>query len=62
MLVATQDTVTPTAIALPAFDDAVAPKELLMIEGRHNMAYHECFETRVSAARDWFVRQLTEGS
>ncbi|MGH8595280.1 MAG: alpha/beta hydrolase, partial [Gammaproteobacteria bacterium] len=44
MLVATDDTITPTAIALDAFERARAPKKLLLLEGHHYVPYHDRFD------------------
>ncbi len=59
MLIATQDTVTPTEHALEAFERAGEPKKKLMIEGGHFAVYEgRGFEQAMSATLDWFGRHL----
>lgn len=58
MIVATHDTITPTALALDAFEHAHAPKKLVMLEGHHYVPYLERFATSSTAARDWFIAHL----
>lgn len=60
MIVADQDTCTPTDLALDAYEKAREPKRLLMVPGGHFSAYGgEGFERGSRAARDWFVEHLT---
>ena len=58
MIVATDDNITPTAIALRAYERALAPKKLVMIEGHHYRAYLDAFDESSGAAREWFVEHL----
>ena len=58
MIVAENDTITPTAIALRAFARAREPKRLVSIPGHHYVPYREEFERSSREARDWFVRHL----
>jgi hypothetical protein len=62
MLVAQQDTVTPTDLALRAYQRALEPKQLVFLPGGHFDAYVEQFELSSSAARDWFVQHLRPGA
>jgi fermentation-respiration switch protein FrsA (DUF1100 family) len=58
MLVAQEDMLTPTALAVDAFERAQHPKRLVMLPGGHFDAYVAQFEASSSAARDWFVQHL----
>ncbi len=58
MIVATDDLVTPTDLALSAYEVADEPKALKMISGGHFDAYVEGFAEASCAARDWFVAHL----
>ena len=58
MLVADNDTITPTDLALAAYARALEPKQLLMLPGDHFVPYQRAFERASSAARDWFVQHL----
>jgi fermentation-respiration switch protein FrsA (DUF1100 family) len=58
MIVAANDTITPTAIALRAFEQALEPKRLVSIPGHHYVPYREEFERSSAEARDWFARHL----
>jgi uncharacterized protein len=63
MIVASHDTITPTNLALEAFERARAPKQLVIIEGHHYVPYRERFADSSNAARDWFLTHLRqEGS
>lgn len=62
MVVAEEDVVTPTDLALAAFERAVEPKRLKIIKGGHFDAYRLSFEDSCAAARDWFVEHLNNGS
>lgn len=59
MLVAQNDTLTPTELAVEAFEQARQPKRLQILPGGHFDAYVAGFETSSSAARDWFLEHLT---
>lgn len=58
MVVARNDVITPTDLALAAYERAVEPKRLQLIDGGHFDAYRSEFEASSSAARDWFVEHL----
>lgn len=58
MIVASEDRITPTDLALRAYDAAAQPKELLLIPGDHYLPYIENFADSSRAARDFFVKQL----
>jgi hypothetical protein len=58
MIVSTDDQITPTDIALRAYDDAREPKELLLMSGDHYHPYLDGFDRSSAAARDWFVAHL----
>ncbi|HMM76049.1 MAG TPA: alpha/beta hydrolase [Gammaproteobacteria bacterium] len=58
MLVAAQDVLTPTDLALDAYNRALEPKKLEILPGGHFDAYTTGFERSASAAADWFRRHL----
>jgi fermentation-respiration switch protein FrsA (DUF1100 family) len=58
MIVAEDDDITPTSIALAAFERAREPKHLVMVAGHHYRPYIEAFEASSAAARDWFIEHL----
>jgi len=58
MVVALQDTITVTDLALSAYEAALQPKRLVPIEGGHFVPYVEAFDTAGKAAVDWFVEHL----
>lgn len=58
MILAAEDRITPTDIALRAFDAAAQPKELLLIPGDHYLPYIENFADSSRAARDFFLKHL----
>jgi uncharacterized protein len=58
MIVGIEDTMTPAADALAAYERALAPKELVVVPGEHYDVYVDQFKTTSSAACDWFVRHL----
>ena len=58
MLVADNDTITPTDLALSAYARALEPKQLVLLPGDHFVPYRRAFERASSAARDWFVQHL----
>jgi hypothetical protein len=58
MIVASDDVVTPTKLALQAFARAGEPKSLEMINGDHYRPYLESFDESGALARDWFVQHL----
>ena len=58
MIVATHDTLTPTDLALAAYERALPPKRLILLRGGHFVAYGERFAEASAAARDWFAEHL----
>lgn len=58
MVVATQDTLTPTALALEAFERARQPKRLELVPGDHYAPYHDEFSTASTAAIGFFRQYL----
>ena len=58
MVVAAGDHLTPTDLALEAFQRAREPKKLVLLPGGHFDAYVKDFETASGAARDWFLEHL----
>ena len=58
MIVGIEDTMTPAADALAAYERALEPKKLLLIPGEHYDVYLDQFEATSTAARDWFVQHL----
>ncbi|GAA4701532.1 alpha/beta hydrolase [Pseudonocardia yuanmonensis] len=58
MVVATHDTVTLTDLALAAYEQALEPKRLQLVEGGHFDPYLAQFGPASSAATAWFVRHL----
>lgn len=62
MVVGTSDRVTPTDLALTAYQRALPPKELVTFPGGHFNAYLDQFETTSGAAVRWFIRHLKQGN
>lgn len=60
MIVADNDTITPTDISLRAFERALQPKKLVLIRGDHYNPYLDEFDQSCEAARDWLVLHLCE--
>ncbi|MEM8534291.1 MAG: alpha/beta hydrolase, partial [Chloroflexota bacterium] len=58
MVVADQDTVTLTDLALQAYNNALEPKRLVLISGEHWTSYVDQFEKASTVAREWFVEHL----
>ena len=58
MIVASDDVITPTELALEAFARAGEPKRLATIEGDHYHPYLEAFGRSSALARDWLVAHL----
>jgi uncharacterized protein len=58
MIVATQDTVTLTDLALEAYERAHQPKKLVMIPGGHFDPYLSGFDESCGAALQWFQEHL----
>lgn len=58
MVVATHDTITLTDLELAAYERALEPKRLVMLEGGHFDPYVSGFGESSAAAIDWFERHL----
>jgi uncharacterized protein len=58
MVVAAGDHLTPTDLALAAYQRAREPKRLVLLPGGHFDAYVKDFDTASGAARDWFLEHL----
>ncbi len=58
MVVALKDAITVTDLALSAYERALEPKKLVMIEGGHFDPYLGQFTKASSAAVDWFLEHL----
>ncbi|QGA68950.1 alpha/beta hydrolase [Sulfolobus sp. E11-6] len=58
MIVAQNDVLTPTDLALEAYERALQPKELKILPGGHFDAYVKEFEKSSSIARDFFLQYL----
>ncbi|MCB2102552.1 MAG: alpha/beta hydrolase, partial [Rhodobacterales bacterium] len=61
MIVADRDTVTPTDLALDAYERARHPKKLVLIPGGHFVPYVEQFEKTSGEAIAWFRQYLLDG-
>jgi fermentation-respiration switch protein FrsA (DUF1100 family) len=60
MVVGLQDHVTCTDLQLDAYNRALEPKKLVLLEGGHFAPYTAEFERSSSAARDWFSEHLSK--
>ncbi len=58
MIVALQDTITLTDLALSTYEQGLQPKKLVTIPGGHFDPYRRYFEASSTAARGWFVEHL----
>jgi fermentation-respiration switch protein FrsA (DUF1100 family) len=58
LLVAEDDVLTPTELALATYAQAREPKRLVVLPGGHFDAYVEGFEASMVPARDWFLEHL----
>jgi uncharacterized protein len=58
MVVAALDHLTPSDLALEAYQRAREPKKLLLLPGPHFDAYVNAFDAASGAARDWFLQHL----
>jgi fermentation-respiration switch protein FrsA (DUF1100 family) len=58
MLPAQNDVLTPTELAIGAYEKAREPKKLQLLPGGHFDAYVGGFDVSGPAARDWFVEHL----
>jgi hypothetical protein len=59
MLPAQNDVLTPTDLAVAAYEKAREPKKLQFLPGVHFDAYVDGFDVSGPAACDWFVEHLT---
>ncbi|NTE84569.1 alpha/beta fold hydrolase [Agrobacterium tumefaciens] len=62
MIVAENDEVTPSDLALDAYRQALEPKDLVLIKGGHFSPYDEQFEIASEAALRWLRKHLGVGS
>jgi hypothetical protein len=58
MIAGLRDFVTCTDLQLEAYNRALEPKKLVLLEGGHFAPYSEEFEEASTAARDWFLAHL----
>ncbi|MFC4002485.1 alpha/beta hydrolase [Prauserella oleivorans] len=58
MLPARNDVLTPTELAIAAYEQAREPKRLRILPGGHFDAYVDGFEQSSVPARDWFLEHL----
>ncbi|UUZ69723.1 alpha/beta hydrolase [Polaromonas sp. P2-4] len=58
MIVASEDTITPTDLALATYQRALEPKKLVLLPGDHFVPYVQAFEAASGAALDWFAQHL----
>jgi fermentation-respiration switch protein FrsA (DUF1100 family) len=61
MIVADHDLLTATDLCLEAYQQALPPKQLMLIAGGHFDPYVRLFEQTSTAARDWFRAHLVDG-
>ncbi|MEX3813927.1 alpha/beta hydrolase [Paraburkholderia sp. BR13439] len=62
MVVAKDDTIAPTDLALAAYEKALEPKKLALVEGDHCDPYLDQFEASSTAALEWFIQYLRPDS
>ena len=61
LVVATEDRLAPTSVAVQAYERAAEPKQLVMIDGHHFVPYSgEAFVLSAEAACDFFAKHLME--
>jgi uncharacterized protein len=58
MVVAAFDHLTPSDLALEAYQQAREPKKLVLLPDAHFDAYVKAFDAASGAARDWFLKHL----
>jgi hypothetical protein len=58
MCVAREDVVTPTELAIEAYERVREPKRLVLLPGGHFDAYVDGFDISSAAATDWFSEHL----
>ncbi|MGU3661705.1 alpha/beta hydrolase [Methylobacterium fujisawaense] len=61
MIVADHDLLTATDLCLEAYQQALPPKQLMLIAGGHFDPYVRHFAQTSTAARDWFRAHLVDG-
>jgi uncharacterized protein len=59
MLVARNDVLTPTELAIAAYENAREPKKLVILPGGHFDAYVDGYDHSMPPARDWFLEHLS---
>jgi uncharacterized protein len=62
MIVGRTDHLTMVELALAAYEEALEPKKLAILDGGHFGAYVETFDESSSAASEWFVQHLISHS
>lgn len=58
MIVATDDSLTPSDLQQDAFNEAHHPKDMLLLSGGHYGVYREHFDKTSAAAAQWFAKHL----
>ena len=58
LMPAQNDVLTPTDLAIAAYEKAREPKKLQILPGGHFDAYVDGFDAAGPAARDWFLQHL----
>jgi fermentation-respiration switch protein FrsA (DUF1100 family) len=58
LVVAAGDHLTPSDLALEAYQQVREPKKLALLPGGHFDAYVKDFDTASGTARDWFLERL----
>ncbi len=58
LVVAENDVLTPTDLAIEAYGRAREPKQLVIIPGGHFDAYVAGFEYAATAALNWYTKHL----
>ncbi len=58
MIVADDDQATPSDLALGAYNQALEPKQLLIVKGGHFSPYKQHFDKTSGAALAWFKKHL----
>jgi fermentation-respiration switch protein FrsA (DUF1100 family) len=58
VLIAENDVLTPTELALATYQKAREPKKLVLLPGGHFDAYVKGFDASMVPARDWFLEHL----
>ena len=57
-MVAKWDHLTPASFAVAAYERALEPKRLVLLDGGHFDAYVDGFDEAAGAAADWFSEHL----